>query len=224
MCGFVCLSLVRPPVNTRIWLVRHGEPDNVRGRCYGALDVGLSTTGRSQMARVAMRLQAEPLTAIYASSRLRTIESACILASFHTCGFVEDAGLREINFGDFEGLTYDEIAARYPALYREWMETPKKVRFPNGEDFEQVRRRVLTAFEAIRRSREGQTVVIVTHGGVIRILIAWLLQMPDDCLFRLSQDYAAMNLLMWIDGVPTVQKMNLSAENGAALAETLVGF
>jgi alpha-ribazole phosphatase len=202
------VSVDRPRVTTRIWLIRHGEPNDVQGRCYGALDIGLSATGRDQMERVAIRLQAEPLTAIYSSPRLRTIESARVLASFHQCGYVEDDDLREIDFGDFEGRTYDEIAASNPRLYRQWMDTPTKVQFPNGESFAQMRPRVLKAFQRILKSREGQSVAIVTHGGAIRILLAWVLQMPDECIFRLGQDYAAMNLVTWANGIPQVRSMN----------------
>jgi alpha-ribazole phosphatase len=72
-----------------------------------------------------------------------------------------------------------------------------------------MRARVLRAFEAIRQGSEGETLAIVTHGGAIRILIAWALEMPDRCLFRLAQDYAAMNLLTLVDGVPIVQSLNL---------------
>jgi broad specificity phosphatase PhoE len=85
------------------------------------------------------------------------VESARILASFHSCGCREDAGLCEIDFGDFEGLTCDEIAERYPVLYRQWMESPTEVQFPNGESFV-LMRRVLPAFEAIREGHEGRTV------------------------------------------------------------------
>jgi alpha-ribazole phosphatase len=195
-------------MTSRIWLVRHGEPAGMRGRCYGKLDIGLSAAGRTQMERAAECLKAEQLEAIYASPRLRTMESARIVAGFHECGYREDAGLSEIDFGDFEGLTYDEIAVRYPAIYRQWMEAPTEVQFPHGESFAAMRVRVLRAFEAIREQHEGRTVAIVTHGGVIRIVLTWALEMPDRCLFRLAQDYAAMNLLAWVDGVPVVERMN----------------
>jgi alpha-ribazole phosphatase len=198
-------------MTTRVWLIRHGEPaDTVRGRCYGALDVGLSAGGRRQVEATAESLQTEPLAAIYTSPRLRTTESAHILASSHACGYREEPDLREIDFGDFEGLTYDEISVRYPALYRQWMESPTEVQFPNGESFASMRARVVRAFESILRSWEGQTVALVTHGGVIRILIAWALQMPDGCLFRLAQDYAARNLLTIVGGTPIVQSMNVT--------------
>jgi alpha-ribazole phosphatase len=195
-------------MTSRIWLVRHGEPAGMRGRCYGKLDIGLSTAGQAQMERAAECLKAESFEAIYASPRVRTMESARIVAAVHDCECREDAGLCEIDFGDFEGLTYDDIAARYPAIYRQWMEAPTEVQFPHGESFAIMRLRVLRAFEEIRQRHEGRTVAIVTHGGVIRILLAWALEMPDRCLFRLAQDYAAMNLLVWVDGVPVVQRMD----------------
>jgi alpha-ribazole phosphatase/probable phosphoglycerate mutase len=118
------------------------------------------------------------------------------------------SGLREIDFGDFEGLAYDEIAARYPDLYRKWMQTPTAVRFPNGESFPEMRDRVLKAFDVIERERKDQTVAIVSHGGVNRILIAWALQIPDKYLFRVAQDYAAVNLLAMEDGTPSVKLVN----------------
>jgi alpha-ribazole phosphatase len=71
-----------------------------------------------------------------------------------------------------------------------------------------MRVRVTQAFDSLRQSREGQTVAIVTHGGVIRILIAWALRIPDHCLFRLGQDYAAMNLLSIVGEFPSVELLN----------------
>jgi broad specificity phosphatase PhoE len=157
---------------------------------------------------VADHLKAEPITHVYSSPRSRALESARILsaAASSSVEVVED--LREIDFGDFEGLSYDAIAARYPDLYRQWMETPTEVRFPNGENLSEMRSRVLNAFAGIQRARAGQTVAIVSHGGVNRILLAWALQMPDHCLFRLAQDYAAINLLTFVDGFPIVQLVN----------------
>ncbi len=194
---------------TRIWLIRHGEPNEEgRQRCYGSLDVGLSDIGRAQMARVAEHLNAESVAAIYTSPRSRAVESAGILAASANCPVEIAADFREIDFGDFEGLTYDEIARQYPNLYRQWMETPTEVQFPNGESFAQMSFRVLRTFETILSKRNGKTVAIVSHGGVNRILLAWALQMPDNAIFRLAQDHAAMNLIEFVNGFPSVQSMN----------------
>lgn len=197
------------PKVTRVWLIRHGEPaEEARHRCYGSLDVGLSEKGQAQMAEIAQYLKHESVAAIYSSPRSRALDSARILTAGYSCHLEIVRDLREIDFGDFEGLSYDEIAARYPELYRQWMEKPTEVRFPNGESFPEMRDRILRAFDAIQTERHGQTVAIISHGGVNRVLIARALQMPDHALFRLAQDYAAMNLLTITDGLPTLQFLN----------------
>jgi len=196
-------------MTTRFWLVRHGEiEDSARGRCYGSLDVGLSPNGRRRMARVAEMLQDEPIAAVFSSPRRRALESAGVIAAARACPCEVVPALREIDFGDFEGLGYDEIAARYPAEYQRWMEEPAKVTFPNGENFPLLRARVLDAFGTLAEQRAGETVAVVTHGGVIRALLAWALGMPDDCIFRLAQDYGAVNLLVLTDGTPSVRLLN----------------
>jgi alpha-ribazole phosphatase/probable phosphoglycerate mutase len=160
------------------------------------------------MAHVAEYLRGEPMAAIYTSPRSRAREGARILAAAasYPVEVVED--LREIDFGDVEGLSYDEIAARYPSLYRHWMEKPTEVAFRGGESFPEMRTRVLKAFESIRREHDGQTIAIVSHGGVNRILIACALEMPDECIFRLAQDYGAINLLAVVEGLPSIQLLN----------------
>ena len=198
---------------TRVWLIRHGEPAaEARHRCYGSLDVGLSKKGQEQMEHVAEYLRSEPIACIYSSPRSRAQQGARTLAFSvsQPVEIIED--LREIEFGDFEGLSYDEIAVRYPDLYRKWMERPTEVLFPNGESFPEMRNRVLKAFEDIRRKHDGQTIAIVSHGGVNRILLAGALQIPDTCIFRLAQDYAAINLLAFMHGLPVVQLLNVHAQ------------
>ncbi len=194
---------------TRFWLIRHGEPAaESRRRCYGSLDVGLSDRGRTQMASAAGYLKTAPISAIYASPRSRALESARILAGTRAAPVKTVEGFREMDFGNFEGLSYDEIAAEHPGLYRQWMETPTTVRFPHGESYSVMCARVLRSFERIRRKRQNQTVAIVSHGGVNRILIARVLQMPHHAIFRLAQDYACVNLLEFVDGFPAVRLLN----------------
>jgi len=194
---------------TRFWIIRHGAlVEDARNRCYGSLDFSLSDTGRAQMARAAEYLATEPISAIYTSSLNRAFESARIVAARTGCAIHATPELSEMNFGDLEGLSYDEIAARHPDLYRQWMEFPTETLFPNGESFLQMRDRVLRAFDRIRHQHEGETIAFVTHAGVIRILIAWALNMPDNCLFRLAQEHAALNLLTLTDGLPIVQLLN----------------
>jgi alpha-ribazole phosphatase/probable phosphoglycerate mutase len=198
---------------TRLWLVRHGEPHaEIRGRCYGRLDAGLSDVGRLQLEQVGRDLATTALAAIYASPRLRTRESAELIARYHHCAVQVDEQLREIDFGDFEGLAYDEIARRYPVEYQRWMDHPTEVQFPNGESFQAMRQRVLSAASELICKHAGETIAIVTHGGVNRILLADALGIPETNLFRIGQGYGARNLIQHIDGYPSVELMNTLPE------------
>ncbi len=192
-----------------LWFIRHGEPHpDVRGRCYGRLDVGLSDEGRRQMAQVAARLAGVPLAAIYASPRKRTIESAEALAARHACGIQVLDALREIDFGDFEGMTYDAIARDHAELYRQWMETPTEVQFPNGESYSIMRVRVARALDELLARHAGESIALVTHGGVNRIILAGALSIPPDHVFRVGQRYAALNLIRYTGDYPIVEIVN----------------
>jgi alpha-ribazole phosphatase len=190
---------------TAVWLIRHAEPDaSMRGRCYGSLDARLSPAGREQAARLAGRLAAEPFAAIYSSPRRRAIETAEALGR----DIVIVPEFRELDFGDFEGRPWDDIAASHPEVYRQWMETPTRVQFPNGESFTQMRARVLAAYRALLAQHDGQTIGVIAHGGVVRIVLADALGVPDENLFRIAQRYGALNLIRYLGYYPSVELVN----------------
>jgi alpha-ribazole phosphatase/probable phosphoglycerate mutase len=187
-------------------LVRHAEPvDDLRGRCYGSLDVDLSERGRTQARELAGRLT-DPYSVVYASPRVRAVETAKPLAAARDVPVQIDERLREIDFGAFEGRRYDEIERAEPELFRAWMETPTQVRFPGGESFADVRERALAAFSDIRDAYE--CAVVVAHGGVIRAGLASWLGMPDEAIFRLAQRYCGISIVDWAGETPVVRLLN----------------
>jgi alpha-ribazole phosphatase/probable phosphoglycerate mutase len=121
---------------------------------------------------------------------------------------VIDARLQEIDFGDFEGRSYREIEHESPELFATWMATPTLMRFPNGEGFTDVRSRVSAAVTEIVARHEGETVALVTHGGVLRALLVQTLSMPDEAAFRLSQSYGALNVIEYLGDLPILRVMN----------------
>jgi alpha-ribazole phosphatase/probable phosphoglycerate mutase len=196
---------------TRMVLVRHGQPvEETRGRCYGRLDVGLSQVGRLQAERAARFLAEAPLLRIYASTRQRALESAAPLAELKAMAVDTENAFREIDFGLFEGLTYEEAEQRYPEVYAEWMAHPTRVRFPQGESYPEMRERVMTAGRELRTRHKGETFVLVSHGGVNRTLLAEALGMPDANLFRLEQGYGAVNIIDFYGDEPIVKLMNVT--------------
>ena len=192
---------------SRLILVRHAEPqEDARGRCYGSLDIGLSEAGREHAGRLALRLASVECEAVYSSPRVRALETAAAIAAVFGLAPAVDEGLRELDFGELEGRTYDEIAASEPELYRAWMTTPTKVRFPGGESFADLKARSVAALERIRRLHEHA--IVVTHGGVLRAGIAAWLSMPDEAIFRLDQRYCGVTIVDWLDDEPLVRLLN----------------
>ncbi|OJT19693.1 histidine phosphatase family protein [Archangium violaceum] len=200
-----------PKGMTRMVLVRHGQPvEEMRGRCYGRLDVGLSSAGRLQAERAARFLAEAPLLRIYTSPRQRARESAAPLAELKGMTVDTEAAFREIDFGLFEGLSYEEAEQRYPQVYAEWMAHPTRVRFPGGESYPEMRERVLAAGRELRTRHAGETFVLVSHGGVNRTLLAEALGMPDANLFRMEQGYASVNIIDFYGDEPIVKLMNVT--------------
>jgi alpha-ribazole phosphatase/probable phosphoglycerate mutase len=201
--------LPRPDDATRLVFVRHGEPEeSARGRCYGKLDVGLSDAGREQVARVAAALDGTGLAAVYASPRRRSVESAEIVARPHGLAPIVLDLLREIDFGLFEGMAYDEAAARFPDVYRVWMERPTEVAFPEGESFAEMRGRVAEAVATIRSAHPRETAAVVSHGGTNRVAIAEALDLPSASVFRFDQSFASINVVDYFGETPVVRLLN----------------
>lgn len=189
----------------RLVLVRHAEAEeSARGRCYGSLDVGLSPTGRAQCARLARALTDEQLTAVVSSPRTRALETAQAIAEPRALEVRVDPDLRELDFGELEGRTYDEIAETMPELYAAWMTTPTRVRFPGGEGYPDLVRRALRAVERVRTQHVEGTVAVVAHGGVVRAVLADVLGMPDERIFRIAVEPASLAIVEWVEEVPTL--------------------
>jgi alpha-ribazole phosphatase/probable phosphoglycerate mutase len=188
---------------SRLVLVRHAEPGaDSRGRCYGRLDVGLSEQGRRQADALALTLRDEQIDLVVSSPRARALETAAALGR----AFDVDDRLSELDFGDFEGRTYEELERDEPELFRRWMSSPTAVRFPNGESYADLRRRATAALTDVRSRAESA--VVVTHGGVIRAGLAAWLELPDHAIFRLDQRYCGVTVVEWIGDEPVVRVLN----------------
>jgi len=195
-------------VESAIWLIRHPEPQVVAGRCCGSLDLELSEAGLRQMDAIVAAMSSEAIAAVYSSPLRRCRRLAEALSAARGCACQVVDGLREIDFGEWEGLTYDEIAARDPDRYRQWMERPWEIRFPSGECLADMRRRVLDTANAVRSLHPGQPVALVTHGGPIRVILAEALRIDEQNLFRIGQSYGGISLVRYWDGVPGVGFIN----------------
>lgn len=195
--------------SVRLLLIRHAQPDAAaQGRCYGSLDVGLSERGARLARHIARVLDGIHLAAVYTSPRSRAMLTAAQLSAVNELTPTTVNALREIDFGAFEGRRYEDIATEYPDLYAAWMSQPTSVRFPGGESFTDLQARVLAAVATIRRRHTNEIVAIVSHGGVIRTVLADALEMPQEAIFRLEQSYGAISIIDWLDDAPIVRLVN----------------
>ena len=198
-----------PAGATRLFLVRHGEPEEwARGVCCGRLDPGLSALGLEQARRAAATLARASIDALYSSPSRRALDTMRAIAGAADGNVKLDERLREIDFGGFEGLTYEQAELHHPEAFRAWVSSPGTVRFPGGESWDDLRARVLPAVEAICASEEGRRVAIVAHAGVVRVVLADVLGASPDACFRIAVDHASITELERLGGVWTLRSTN----------------
>ena len=153
----------------KIYLIRHGETDyNKRKLFYGATDVPLNQTGVNQAVALREKLAWLPVNLpVFTSKLLRAVETAELV--FPDQKKIGLSSFNEKDFGCWEGLTADEIAEKYPEEWQSWLENPFEVTPPAAESFVHFRQRVLKGFDQLLQ--DNQDVVLVAHGGVLRVVV-----------------------------------------------------
>jgi len=170
--------------------------------------MGLSDEGMNQAKSLAARLAAESISHVYSSPLRRARETAQYLAEARGVAVQTMDGLKEMNFGDVEGLRYEEIERDWPDVFRSWMTNPTDTQFPNGECFGEMRRRVMESVDLLLTRHRQESIAIVTHLGVIRMLLGSALSIPDRHIFRLAQRYTAINRINYFEDGPIVELIN----------------
>lgn len=171
---------------TCLILIRHGETDwNTEGRWQGQADVALNESGWSQAQEMARSLQEAGIAEIYSSDLLRARQTAQVLADVTGLPLHLDSRLREIHQGEWQGLLFSEIQARYAQAYQERRRDPLSIAPPGGETAAQVRLRVVSAVQDILRQHPDETVAVVSHGFALAVLIAHLKCEPFDRVWEL---------------------------------------
>ncbi len=159
-------------MTTAILLVRHGETDwNRESRFQGHADPPLNERGREQARVLADGLAGESIASVYTSPLRRAFETAQVIAARLGSDLRVLEGLREIDVGSWTGLTRTDIERRFPEAFARWL-TLDGHGWDDGETYEQLTSRVVSAVREIAAANPGRQVVVVTHGGAIRSLIA----------------------------------------------------
>lgn len=183
----------------RLYLVRHGEAEGNRQRRYiGWEDLPLTRAGEEQARTLAQALAHHPITAVHSSDLSRASATATAIAALHHLPVLTDPNLREVNFGAWSGLTYDEIARTHAGPLRTWIGDPELHAPPGGESLKELRRRALRAIPR----QDGA--LVVSHGGTLRALLThwtgrkfWQLQVPLACLIVVEWDGEQVRKVSW---------------------------
>jgi broad specificity phosphatase PhoE len=184
--------------HTRLFLVRHGEVDpSWHDRLYGALDVPLSDRGRAEAQRAAARLERVRLAAVISSGLARTQHGAACLRRSRGLERVDDSALRELDRGDWAGLSRVQLETREPGAFEAWLAAPARSRPPRGESLTDLQARVGTRVTHWARAYPGRALALVIHGWVMRVLVCEALAAPLDRAPRLDIRTGDVVVLDW---------------------------
>jgi len=181
---------------SRLLLVRHGDTElNSAERYWGRSDVKLSAAGIRQAERLRGRLAVEKIDAVYSSNLERALVTAEIIASSHQLAVITCAELREVNFGQLEGLNFSEISRLYPEVAKLWAERSTKLKYPGGESLVEFNTRVSKFLSRLDKHTVGETILIVAHAGVLRTLVCQLLGIDPQRRWQIRLDLASLSIM-----------------------------
>lgn len=195
-----------------IYLLRHGavrSPEDGK-RYLGWQDVALSDAGLRQAETWAGYFSGLALDDIYCSDLTRCLETARIIGTRCALEPKPFPVLREVSLGAWDGQRFQTVQSLYPQAFQERGDRIADHRPPGGESFRDLQARVWPVFEAIARRCFGH-MLVVTHAGVIRVLLCRLLRMPLENLFYIGQTHGALNIIELRPGNRRIQAMNLQS-------------
>ncbi len=203
-------------MSLRLFVLRHGETVFTRERRFaGWRDVPLTDAGLRQSEAAAAVLSGVAISAVFASPLERARTSAEAVAKPHRVAVQIMPAFRELGFGAWEGRTRAEVEAAEPALYDVWRTAPDRFAAPGGESLPTVAKRVAEGIETLRADHDGESVVLVTHAVVIRLIVLDGLGLGPARLWSIDASPAGITELEYRDDWVTVHRMNTLAHLGA---------
>jgi phosphoserine phosphatase len=195
---------------TKILLTRHGhvegiEPERFRGRA----ELALTERGVAEAEALGRRIAAgwKPVE-VYTSALQRCVVTGASIARACGIGAAPLPGLMDIDYGQWQMRTHDEVKAEAPEAYRLWKTAPQRVRFPGGESLQDLFARTADVLRLVLERHVGETVVLVGHDSVNRALLLQLLDAPLSAYGRLAQDPATLNEVDIEDGAVRIVRIN----------------
>ncbi|MBE9504165.1 MAG: histidine phosphatase family protein [Proteobacteria bacterium] len=197
---------------TRLYLLRHGETENYDGEFVfsGHVDLDVTKNGEEQLALQAERLKGKPIKRVYASDLQRSYKGAKAIAAPLSVDVVQDARFKEICSGRWDGLTYSQVAERYPEecelRYKDLVNFRIK---EGGENLLDAKMRAMAALSDIVNKHPGEEIALVAHGGINRVILSETLGLDLNNILRLEQDFGCLNIIEFYDSTALVRLINL---------------
>jgi len=195
---------------TRIILIRHGQTIwNKVERIRGQVNIPLDETGQAQAQATAARVLLEwrPV-AVYSSPLLRAVQTAQPIADGLGQEVRTLVGFNDMNFGQWQGLSPEEVTQRWPEQAQAWLKAPHTVTFPAGESLDGVRQRSMATLMQLVERHPGQEVALVGHTVINRVVLCAVLGLDNSNYWRIGQDTCAINVFEWQKGVFFIHSLN----------------
>lgn len=202
---------------TTLYLIRHGQTDWNRKKIFrGRADVPLNEHGRKEARALASHLKHVRPHACYSSPLSRAFETAETAIDRSSVGVQPDEGIIDIDYGKWQGLSDVEVSKKFAETYRQWHETPHRVRFPDGESLAMVKKRSLASLYRIRSNHPDDIVFVVAHRVVTKVVMCAVLGLSNAAFWKIQQDNCAYNIIKLSDIDPVVVLMNDTCHMRAA--------
>ena len=198
---------------TTLYVLRHAEVATAYHRVFGGrIDMDLSPRGHEQAAALAGYFHSRPWDALYTSPMRRVRQTLAPLAQVRTqaAAPVVLPGLREVDFGDWTGLGWEEVRTRFGVSPFQWLSLLEQSGIPNAEDAATFRARVEPCVRQILAAHPGQGVAVACHGGTIRMILSILLELPLAKTAGFEIDYASLTVVAHAPAKTELQLLNFT--------------
>ena len=193
----------------KLILVRHAlTVDNQKSRLSGHIDSSISEEGKEQIDKITNYLKDFDIDKIYTTTSSRTKDTVKKLSELKSIEIIEKESLKERSFGEFEGLTFDEIKDKYPKEFQDMIEKGYEYKYPNGESLIDSYNRVCIELDNIISNNDDRTILICSHGGTIRNIITYLISNSYKYHWNFKIDNGSVTILEVQDGFTVITAMN----------------
>lgn len=191
--------------------IRHGQTNlNYEGVYQGRVNIGLNNKGEGQINKVSNKIKNFKIDKVYTSPLIRTVQTVEIIIKNNNIDLEikHDKRIMEIDFGLWDTLPYDKVMIGYEKEYNEFLSDYKNFTFPGGESFEDFYNRCVDFISEITKEPSDESILIVAHGGVIRVFLLYLLGLKKEMFYNFSVKQGCYTRVLVYDGINVIDEIN----------------